>query len=75
MNAHAKWKFACNAFERNTLVLQGTGDHRIDGIPLAFAGDPPGTAQACLDGINQRRALLGLDAIVITNTHLSQRAP
>jgi len=74
MRAQAKWKFTTNPFERNTLMLRGTGDYRIDGIPLAFAGDPPGTAQANLDAINARRAVIGLDAIIITNTKLSRPA-
>ena len=73
MNAHAKWKFARNAFERNTLILCGTGDYRLDGIPLAFGGDPAGTARAALEAINGRRAALGLAAIVVTNTKLSVR--
>lgn len=71
MTAQAEWKFARNAWERNALVLRGTGDYRIDGTPLAFGGDKPGTAKAALAEINGRRADLDLEPIVITNTRLS----
>ena len=71
MNARAEWKWARTPAERHALQLRGTGDYRIDGTPLAFAGDPPGTALANLTAINDRRATLGLESIVIVNTKLS----
>lgn len=73
MNAMVHWKLARNSHERHSLRITGTGDYRIDGIPLAFAGDPTGTAAGCLAEINRIRAESGLDAIVITNPRLITR--
>ncbi len=75
INARAEWRFTTNPAERHALLLCGTGDYRLDGIPLAFGGDPAGTAARNLEEINGKRAIFGLAPIVVTNTILSRTEP